>query len=739
MSLQSIFPFDNDSNYNFDKSKIEVTNGKAKLKPISTSKDWTKDFSVPSDYIYDPNKIEFVNGTARLKLESIPSQEFRQDCDSDTGFIYDNTKVYFEDGFIKQKNQRKPNCTCGATWTNSVNLSFGDGLLTPTYNDGVTITNNRLDLTGGGTIRYSADKNADMKQQGAVRIKITPNYSGAPSSITFLLKISKTATSNENGIFLYHETNGNLYFMIKDYTGATLFQAGLGSWSPTAGQTYRFVVTWDITNGDSKVYINGTQFGNNQIETGIRDGNINSLQIGPGNFYAEDLEIFTVSPGPGDYEVPEADYVETVVTLPEFIYNGPGYIVSLDSFYAADFDEIHYTIEGKYWDDSSWVASNYSYNQSNNYSEINEHISSLTLSEQDSITVRAIFPNSNDQGLLNYIIIGYTKQAYITDNPSIEIRGTLTGTVSVNSWNSFTVNINASGNDKVTFVLSDDDGDTWKYWDGNAWMPSSGYSQSNTYSEINANLSSFPTSNGLKVKIYLHSDNGDSTPTISLLTINYNDNVYPTDNPIIYPNSLVRTDNIESLSEVSTKPTGTEIKYIIKSNDRDYYWNGNNWVISNGTYSQSNTLTEINENLDNFPGVPSDVYIKIFLHTSDESVTPEIDQLTVTYDYAGSDRDSITICTVTGWITNIIDNVTKITSIPITVTLNKQVVTYKDNIVLMNQSKTFYPRSNGYFELKLVENDNMKGNCYYIVIINNKTFRIRVPNTVGANFSDILF
>ena len=150
MSLQSIFPFDNSNNYNFDKSKIEVVNSKAKLKPISASKDWAKDFSVPSDYIYDSNKIEFVNGTARLKLESVPSQEFRQDCDSDTGFIYDGTKIYFEDGFIKQKNQRKPNCTCGATWTNSVNLSFGDGLLAPIYNDGVTITNNKLDLTGGG-------------------------------------------------------------------------------------------------------------------------------------------------------------------------------------------------------------------------------------------------------------------------------------------------------------------------------------------------------------------------------------------------------------------------------------------------------------------------------------------------------------------------------------------------------------------------------------------------------------
>ena len=739
MALKVTYPFDNSSNYNFDSSKIEVSNSKVKLKVVSVARDWSKDFSTSSDYTYDSDKIEFTGGVAQLKLNDNPSQEFRQDCDSDSGFTYESDKILFDSNFIKQRNQRKANCTCGATWSSSVNLSFGDGPLDPIYNSGAVITNNRLDLTigGGSIIRFNADGNADMQQVGALRIKITPNYSGFPSTAQYICSIARSPSDNRNLIRVHHDPNGNLYFLIKSSTGATIFQAGLGEWSPTSGQTYKFLITWDLNNGVSKVYIDDSQFGSTQTQTGTRDSNINTLEFS-GNYYAEDLEIFTANPGLGDYTVPEADYVETVVIFPDFTYNGPGSIVSLDDFYAADFDEIHYTIEGKYWDGSSWVASDDSYSQSNTYSEIDSHIDSLSVAGQTSITIKAIFPNSNDQGMINYITISYTGQKYFTDHPSIEINEQLIGTVVIGGWNSFNAIVNVPGNDRVTFVLSDDNGSTWKYWNGSSWVTSPGYSQSNIYSDINDNISSFPISEGLKIKIYLHSDDGTTTPSIDSLTVNYNDGVYSTDNPILYPNSSIRTDKILSLSETSIKPTNTEIKYIVHANGSDYYWDGNDWITSDGSYAQSNTVIEVNDNLDGFPAIPSDVYIKILLHTSDNSVTPELDQLTITYDYAGSDRDTIAVCTVTGWITDIVNNLSNIDSVPIIVNLCKPTVKYKNNVVLLNETKTFYSNSSGYFELKLIENENMESGSYYVVSINKQLFRIKVPNQVGCNFLDII-
>ena len=212
---------------------------------------------------------------------------------------------------------------------------------------------------------------------------------------------------------------------------------------------------------------------------------------------------------------------------------------------------------------------------------------------------------------------------------------------------------------------------------------------------------------------------------------------YSTSNPIIYPKSSIRTDEIISLSETSTKPSGTDIKYIIKVTDTDYYWNGSNWAQSDGSYSQSNTINEINNNLSNFPGNPSEVYVKAMLH-SDGFDSPELDKLEVDYDYAGSDRDDITVCAVTGWITDIANSLSNIDSVPITVNLCRPTVKYKSNVVLLNETKTFYSNSYGYFELKLIENENMESDSYYVVSINKQLFRIKVPNQAGCNFLDII-
>jgi len=212
---------------------------------------------------------------------------------------------------------------------------------------------------------------------------------------------------------------------------------------------------------------------------------------------------------------------------------------------------------------------------------------------------------------------------------------------------------------------------------------------------------------------------------------------YSTSNPIIYPKSSIRTDEIISLSETSTKPSGTDIKYIIKVNDTDYYWNGSSWVQSDGSYSQANTIDEVNNNLNNFPGNPSEVYVKAILH-SDGFNSPELSELEVNYDYVGSDKDDITVCTVTGWITDIANDLSDIDNVPIKVSLCKSTVRYRDNIILINETKTFYSNSNGYFELKLVENENMESGSYYIVNINNRLFRIKVPNKVGCSFQEII-
>ena len=106
--------------------------------------------------------------------------------------------------------------------------------------------------------------------------------------------------------------------------------------------------------------------------------------------------------------------------------------------------------------------------------------------------------------------------------------------------------------------------------------------------------------------------------------------IYATDNPTALHNELTNADRIMILREFSKKPTNTEIKYTLFVDSQDKYYNGANWVNSDGTYSQSNTISEIISQLhrldiDNFQ-------LRVFLNTTDNTVRPTMDKIEVFYE-----------------------------------------------------------------------------------------------------------
>ena len=99
-------------------------------------------------------------------------------------YSYDTDLIDVVGGVAKLKDLTPLNSKAWATYTSSINLSGGLGVLTGTGVGSPTISGNKLDLTGD-TIKhvdYDAENNADMQQVGAIKFKIIPNYSGAPSS-----------------------------------------------------------------------------------------------------------------------------------------------------------------------------------------------------------------------------------------------------------------------------------------------------------------------------------------------------------------------------------------------------------------------------------------------------------------------------------------------------------------------------------------------------------------------------
>ena len=91
--------------------------------------------------------------------------------------------------------------------------------------------------------------------------------------------------------------------------------------------------------------------------------------------------------------------------------------------------------------------------------------------------------------------------------------------------------------------------------------------------------------------------------------------IYTTSNPTITTQASYNFKDILNFIEDATKPTGTEIKYILQDGLILKYWDGNNFVVSDGTYAQSNTATEI-QNSKSLITFKNKVKLIIFLNSN---------------------------------------------------------------------------------------------------------------------------
>lgn len=117
---------------------------------------------------------------------------------------------------------------------------------------------------------------------------------------------------------------------------------------------------------------------------------------------------------------------------------------------------------------------------------------------------------------------------------------------------------------------------------------------------------------------------------------------YPTDNPTISRiDGCVFAAPATEFKVIETKPfkiegsviVATEIKYILSGNNGAtwYWWNGSAWVISNQTYAQSITSTEISAHLLTLPFTSGTFKWKAFLHTDDGTDTPILKFISMTF------------------------------------------------------------------------------------------------------------
>lgn len=370
----------------------------------------------------------------------IDSIIYNEDFSDDTDFIYDNTKAEFIGGKVQQKDQTPTDATFGANYDSDINGNWGNGILTGTAIGGALVDSGKLDLSFDDIryIDYDANLNADSQQTGCIKFKITPNYNIGPSSENGIFVICKNPGDHTNMIFIRHSSGGAFRIHLYDKDQNLIEEKYLGTWAPVLGQEYEMEINWNITIGETRVFIDGIQKGTTATGTGIRDSNINLLRIGSGrdatqnsNFKIDDLIIFstvqhTANYTPG-YSVTKK-YVESKIELPEFIHSETD--SSSLSATTVESGTPKYIVNNLYWNGSAWVTSDGTYLQANTISEVSTNIGSLPT--HTVLNIDIVFTDSASQSSVdNLVMTNSADNEYeITANTQTKIffENTLTGT-----------------------------------------------------------------------------------------------------------------------------------------------------------------------------------------------------------------------------------------------------------------------------------------------------------------------
>lgn len=737
MSIQTIYNYSTASDYTFDTSKINVSGGKASLKLQSLGGlVFPQTFTSDIGFTYDSLKVEFVGGVAQQKTTSI-TESYTQAFTSDVGFTYDNTKAEFVGGVCRQKSNRPTGTTFGTTYTTDVNGSWGDGVLTGTASGGATVSGGKLNLKGGTQkyVTYNAANNAPNTQTGCIRLKYTPNYSGVPVGNRYLFDWYSNPANDSNSLQIFHNAGtGNLYARLCDNLGNYIFANLLAAWVPVSGTEYEFEFNFNFTTGATRLFVDGVQIGTTITATGtrtaptyLRIGVAHDLSNSDGEF--NDIIIFSTVQHVGNYTpgyvVNESDYLETVVVAPMQTYTYNPVSLSAPTIIGTNIPK--YVINGYYYNGAAWVASSDTYATAMTYAQWITNIVTFPSAQLSTgVIIKTIFQGTNTLSSIDNILFTINEN-YYTETSIVCPEMVYTGAGTLQSITAFA----AIDTNTPRYTFQAGRSGNYLYWSGSAWVVSDGsYTQSNTATVFNAHAAAINILGQIYGQFKVHFGQSVSTKqSVASSQTTVTGETYDTNSPSVVANAGIQCDGIYDIT--STTAGAGSVNYILEKDSIKYYYNSG-WVVSNGTYAQSNTLSVLQTNLVTF--TTSSILLKIYaLLKSDGNQTSEIDLMNVFTNYAPT---PVTVTKRTCFI-NTKDFIGDSASgCPIKIKLNNKAIKYNNETLIINEVIDT-TTSAGYYDLDLVETTSMEASSYYIITINKRTFLKTVPIGTPINILNL--
>ena len=156
-----------------------------------------------------------------------------------------------------------------------------------------------LDLRGDEEkrIEYNVLNVETMVQEGTIDFFFKSNYSGAPTKNVQYFDLYN-GSNNNNRITITHQIDGNIYVNFYDQVGDLIDSISF-AWASDPSSFFNLQVNFNFNLGQSRVFINGTQYGITSTATGTRVPMITGyVSLGStlneyiSNFLIDDFAIF---------------------------------------------------------------------------------------------------------------------------------------------------------------------------------------------------------------------------------------------------------------------------------------------------------------------------------------------------------------------------------------------------------------------------------------------------------------
>jgi hypothetical protein len=497
-------------------------------------------YNNPANFVISPGAS--VAADARCTLGPI-TEAYSKTGANFAGF--DATKSEIIGGVFRQKNTIPAGATCGASYKGAsgnggTDLSFGNDVLTRTIISGApSIVANYYVFNVGDAVSYVGNNNISQTNQGCRKFKIKPLYTNKPASGQLsLIDNQQSSVSLNSLIYLIHDSaTGKIFLTCRTAVGAAFINGlDLGVFVAVAGQSYELELNWywaDANPANNYIYlmingnIQGSQVGGIAQQAAVMTRGISYLSSpasGLGIGYS-DIVCFSTpqhtAPYTPGYTLYDYKYVADNATIPIQNYSYLNPSLGVPTIVSANAP--HYTVNGWYWNGLAWAASANTFATSMTAVDWVTNFATFPAGQIGTgITVAIFTDNSNVNQMGNTSTsLTINEQVYSISNPNIiEATQFLADAITLFSESSTLV-----GADLVKYVFNINGVDKWYNSGTPAWENSSGYAQSNTPAEITAQLVSLSAlinlGAAIKIKAYLHSASGLTTPILTSNTINY--------------------------------------------------------------------------------------------------------------------------------------------------------------------------------------------------------------------------